>query len=70
MSAHPYLQDELAAGRAQAAAFLDRLRTGPVECDALAQQVELARHGSLARMRGFAARIQEVLLQGADHATE
>lgn len=66
---HPCLQDELAAGRAQATAFLDRLRTGPIEADGLAQQVELARHGSLARMRGFAARIQEVLAEVADHAT-
>lgn len=68
MNPHPYLADELAAGRAQADAFLDRLAAGPVEADALAQAIELARHGSLARMRGFAARLQEVL-RGVGHAT-
>lgn len=69
MSAHPYLADELAAGRAQAVAFLERLAAGPVEADALAQAIELARHGSTARLRGFAARLQEVL-RGVGHATE
>ena len=69
MSAHPYLADELAAGRAQAEQFLERLAAGPVETDALAQQVELARMGSMARARGFAARLQEVL-RGAGHAID
>lgn len=66
--AHPYLRDELAVGRAQAEAFLERLASGPVEADALAQAIELSRMGSMARMRGFAARLQEVL-QEAGHAT-
>lgn len=65
---HPYLRDELAAGRAQAVAFLDRLAAGPVEADALAQAIELSRMGSVARMRGLASRLQEVLLE-AGHAT-
>lgn len=69
IAAHPYLRDELAAGRAQAQAFLERLAAGPVEADALAQAIELARHGSTARLRGFAARLQEVLRE-AGHATE
>lgn len=42
---HPYLLDELAAGRALAGQFLERL----------------ARMGSLTRMAGFASRVQEVL---------
>ncbi len=66
---HPFTQDELAAGRSQAEALLERLAAGPVEADALAQAIELARHGSTARLRGFAARLQEVL-RGAGHATE
>lgn len=69
MTAHPFTADELAAGRSQADQFLDRLAAGPVEADALAQQVELARHGSTARLRGFAARLQEVLRE-AGHATD
>lgn len=69
MTAHPGLADELAAGRSQAEQSLDRLAAGPVEADALAQQVELARHGSTVRLRGFAARLQEVL-RGAGHATD
>lgn len=48
---HPYLVDELAAGRAQAERFLERIAAGPTEVDALAQQVELARMGSQARLR-------------------
>lgn len=68
MTPHPYLADELAAGRAQAAAFLDRIAAGPVEVDALAQQFELARMTSMARARGFAARLQEVLRE-VGHAT-
>lgn len=68
MNAHPYLLDELAAGRAQAAQFLERLAAGPVEADALAQAIELARMGSMARMRGFAAAVQEAI-RGAGHAT-
>lgn len=67
-AAHPYLADELAAGRSQAAAFLERLASGPVEADALAQAIELARMGSLARMRGFAAAIQEAIRE-VGHAT-
>ncbi|MCZ2099470.1 MAG: hypothetical protein LC121_25055 [Anaerolineae bacterium] len=69
MNPHPYIGDELAAGRALADQFLERLAAGPVETDALAQQIELSRMGSLARMRGFAARLQE-LLQEAGHATD
>ncbi len=65
---HPYLADELTAGRSQADAFLDRLAAGPVECDALAQQIELARMCSMARARGFASRLQEVLVE-VGHAT-
>lgn len=60
---HPYLADELDEGRRQAQSFLDRLAAGPVEADGLAQQIELARMGSLARMRGFAARLQEILTE-------
>ncbi len=70
MNPHPFTADELAAGRAQAEAFLERLAAGPVEADALAQQFELARMGSQARMRGFASRLQEVLRGGAGHATD
>lgn len=66
---HPFTQDELAAGRAQAEAFLERLAAGPCECDALAQAIELSRMGSVTRMRGFASRLQEVLRE-AGHATE
>jgi len=66
---HPFMLDELAVGRAQAESFLARLAAGPVEADALAQAIELARHGSTARLRGFAARLQEVL-RGVGHATE
>ncbi len=69
MNPHPYLADELAAGRAQAVQFLERIASGPVEADALAQAIELARHGSLTRMRGFAAAIQDVLVE-AGHATD
>lgn len=65
---HPYEQDELAAGRAQAGQFLERIAAGPIEVDALAQQVELARMGSMPRLRGFAARIQEALRE-VGHAT-
>jgi len=68
MTPHPYLADELAAGRAQAAAFLEHIAAGPVETDALAQAIELARMGSLARMRGFCARLQEVIRE-VGHAT-
>lgn len=68
MNPHPFTDAELAAGRSQADAFLERLASGPVEADALAQQIELARMGSMARARGFAARLQEVL-QEAGHAT-
>jgi hypothetical protein len=59
---HPYLADELAVGRSQAEAFLERLAGDYIEADALAQAIEIARHGSLARMRGFASRLQEALL--------
>lgn len=69
MNPHPFTADELAAGRSQADQFLKRLAAGPVESDALAQAIELARHGSTARLRGFAARLQEVL-RGAGHATD
>lgn len=69
MNAHPYLSDELAAGRALAGQFLERLSAGPIETDALAQAIGLARMGSLTRLSGFAAAIQEVL-RGVDHATD
>ncbi len=69
MNPHPFTADELAAGRAQADQFLDRLAAGPVEADALAQAIELARMGSLARMRGFAAAVQEAIRE-AGHATD
>ena len=65
---HPFVQDELDEGRRQAQAFLDRLAVGPAHVDDLAQQFELARMGSMARARGFAARLQEVLRE-AGHAT-
>lgn len=68
MTAHPGLADELAAGRSRAEQFLDRLAAGPVESDALAQAIELARMGSLARLRGFAAAVQEAIRE-AGHAT-
>lgn len=68
MSAHPYLADELAAGRAQAEQFLDRLASGPVETDALAQAFSIARMGSMTRLAGFSARVQEAL-RGVGHAT-
>lgn len=70
MNPHPYHADELAAGRSQADAFLARLAGGPVECDALAQQVEIARMGSIVRLRGFAARIQQEFSGGADRGTD
>lgn len=61
---HPFTQDELAAGRALADAFLARIESGePVECDALAQAIELSRMGSHARMRGFAARVQQHMIE-------
>ncbi len=66
---HPYEQDELAAGRAQADQFLERLASGPIEADGLCQAIEISRMGSVARLRGFAARLQEVLRE-AGHATE
>lgn len=69
MNPHPFTQDELAAGRSQADRFLERLAAGPVEADALAQQVEIARMGSTARLRGFASRVQEVLRE-ADRGTD
>jgi len=66
---HPFTADELAAGRALAESFLERVASGePIEADGLAQQFELARMGSMARARGFAARLQEVLRE-AGHAT-
>jgi len=58
---HPYTQDELAAGRALAESFLARFNAGPVECDGLAQAAALARMGSLERLRGFCARVQQEL---------
>lgn len=68
MNPHPFTVDELVAGRAQAEVLLERLAAGPVEADALGQQFELARMGSMARARGFAARIQEAIRE-AVHAT-
>lgn len=70
---HPLVLDELAAGNAQAGAFLEQVvahvaHREPIEADALAQAIELARMGSMARARGFAARLQEVLVE-AGHAT-
>lgn len=65
---HPYLADEMAAGRAQAETYLQRIGAGPAHADDLAQQFELARMGSMARARGFASRLQEVLRE-AGHAT-
>lgn len=69
MSAHPYVDEQMRAGRDQADAFLRRIVAGePIEMDGLAQQHELARMGSLARARGFASRIQEMLIAGARDA--
>lgn len=67
---HPFTAEELTAGRALAESFLARIASGEsIEADGLCQAIELARHGSLTRMRGFAAKLQEVLRE-AGHATD
>lgn len=67
---HPYLRDELAAGRALADDFLRRIaRREPIEMDALCQQLGIARMASLERQRGFASRLQEALIEGARDAS-
>lgn len=59
---HPYLRDELAAGRALADDFLRRIaRREPIKMDALCQQLGIARMASLERLRGFCARVQQEL---------
>jgi hypothetical protein len=69
MNPHPYTQDELAAGRALAESFLARLLSHEaVESDGLAQAIELSRMGSLARMRAFAARVQQHIVEAARDA--
>jgi len=67
---HPYAIDEMAAGHSLAESFLRRLAARePIESDALAQQAAIARLGSLERLRGFCARLQERLLEGARDAS-
>lgn len=63
---HPYSADEMAAGQALADAFLQRVTSRePIEADALAQQAAIARLGAPERLRGFHARIQRALVEGA-----
>ncbi|HML96835.1 MAG TPA: hypothetical protein PKC29_15630 [Thermodesulfobacteriota bacterium] len=64
-----YSDEQMRQGYGQAESFIARIKSGePIMMDALAQQFELARMGSMARARGFAARLQAVLME-AGHAT-
>lgn len=58
-----YRDEQMADGFEQAERFIERVRSGePIETDALAQQAAIARLGSLERLRGFCAHIQQVLV--------
>lgn len=66
---HSYVVDEQAAGGALAESFIERLKSGePVGADDLAQQLSIARFGSVERQRAFAARIQQALIAGVRDA--
>jgi len=71
MTAHPFTIDEEIAGDRQAENFLQRVHSGePLGVDDLSAQFELARMSSMARARGFAARIQQQLSGGAGRGTD
>ncbi len=59
-----YCDEQMAEGARQAESFLSRVESGaPILMDELGQQFELARMGSLMRARGFASRIQQLLVE-------
>lgn len=60
---HPYLEAEETAGCAQADRFLARLVTGPCETNDLAQEIALARMGSVERQEAFCGRLQLALTE-------
>lgn len=64
MNAPSFTADEQMKGCKQAEAFLARLHE-PVGADDLAQQIGIARFGSIERQRAFVARIQQELVQRA-----
>ncbi|MDT3680439.1 MAG: hypothetical protein ROZ64_16585 [Burkholderiaceae bacterium] len=68
MSARLYVAAQHDEGFRQAERFLDRLATGPCGADDLAQELSIARFGSLERQRAFCARLQQALLEGVRDA--
>ena len=55
--------DEVIEGERMADAFVSGCRACYPDPDELHYQIELARQGSLARLRGFARRLQKVALE-------
>lgn len=59
-----YTDEQMAEGARQAENFIARVSSGaPILMDELGQQFEIARMGSLTRARGFASRLQQMLLE-------
>lgn len=64
-----YTDEQMREGFDQAEAFVERIKSGaPITMDELAQQIGLARMGSMERLRGFASRLQAALLEGVRDA--
>jgi hypothetical protein len=64
IAATSYRDEQHAEGAKQAERFIARLESGePIAADELAQQMSIARFGSIERQRAFTSRIQAVLIE-------
>ncbi|MDT3680295.1 MAG: hypothetical protein ROZ64_15840 [Burkholderiaceae bacterium] len=64
-----YSDAQMCQGYEQAESFIARIKSGePITMDELAQQIGLARMGSMERLRGFCSRLQAALLEGVRDA--